>query len=130
MTTARQPACHLPDHLPVRQVTAPCLGDCLWCVFPCIINVVQIGLVFSDPDTAPDAVNSWFHRCAYVMLFNGYITVVGVTCATVWANTEHWAQDRHTVVNLKPLHSSAMDSTAELNRQENKGEAVYPHAYF
>ncbi|KAJ7433262.1 hypothetical protein B0H11DRAFT_2296947 [Mycena galericulata] len=59
-------------------------------VFPCILQIFQVGVVFQGP-TKGQSEEEWFNECSIMMIVNGYVTIAGVVFATVWAGANNWA---------------------------------------
>jgi hypothetical protein len=59
-------------------------------IIPCILQVIQVGIVFHGP-TKGQSEEGWFNECSIVMIVNGYVIIVGVVFATVWAGANNWA---------------------------------------
>ncbi|KAJ7924790.1 hypothetical protein B0H13DRAFT_1863654 [Mycena leptocephala] len=59
-------------------------------VIPCILQVIQVGVVFHGR-TKGQAKEEWFNEYSFMMIVNGYVVIVGVVFATVWAGANNWA---------------------------------------
>ncbi|KAJ7937716.1 hypothetical protein B0H13DRAFT_1852352 [Mycena leptocephala] len=59
-------------------------------VIPCILQVIQVGVVFHGR-TKGQSEEEWFNECSFMMIVNGYVVIVGVVFATVWAGANNWA---------------------------------------
>jgi hypothetical protein len=53
-------------------------------VFPCILQITQVGVVFHVKHQGQTDLQ-WFNECSVMMVLNGYFTIMGVVLATVWA---------------------------------------------
>ncbi|KAK6966378.1 hypothetical protein R3P38DRAFT_2752550 [Favolaschia claudopus] len=73
-------------------------------IIPCILQVVQIALILHGRQGKTE--DQWFSECSLMMVLNGYLTIIGVVFATVWANWSRlpttpssaaspWSQDFH-----------------------------------
>ncbi|KAJ7161596.1 hypothetical protein C8R46DRAFT_1105060 [Mycena filopes] len=58
-------------------------------VIPCVVQLVLIILVLIGP-VKGQSDTRWFYQCSFLMIINGYITIVGVGLATVWAEATDW----------------------------------------
>jgi hypothetical protein len=59
-------------------------------VFPTLLSLAQIILVFRDPN--PGSPNPmWFTLCLLVLNVNTFTTILGVVFATVWTSGGKWA---------------------------------------
>ncbi|KAK6966273.1 hypothetical protein R3P38DRAFT_3376254 [Favolaschia claudopus] len=53
-------------------------------IIPCILQIVQIALILHGRQGKTE--DQWFSECSLMMVLNGYLTIIGVVFATVWAN--------------------------------------------
>lgn len=83
-------------------------------VFPSLLSLVQLILVFRGPTTGSEvAKGNWFLNCTYIMMVNDYITIVGVVFATVWATGTKWATENGlSSEHLASTHSTTPNNTA------------------
>ncbi|KAK7015345.1 hypothetical protein R3P38DRAFT_2786851 [Favolaschia claudopus] len=60
-------------------------------IIPCILHVVQTALILHGGHGKTE--DQWLSECSLMMVLNGYLTIIGVVFATVWANwTIHEAE--------------------------------------
>lgn len=67
-------------------------------VFPVILSIIQLILLFHDPS---------YLKGAYIFMANDYVEIIGVLLATVWTTSKHWT-DKHTT---STSHSTSIETT-------------------
>ncbi|KAJ7845890.1 hypothetical protein B0H13DRAFT_1908157 [Mycena leptocephala] len=59
-------------------------------VIPCTLQAIQVIVVLLGRSKGQSELQ-WFYECSFLMIINGYITILGVIFATVWAEATNWA---------------------------------------
>lgn len=93
-------------------------------VIPCILQVIQVGVVFHGPTTGQSE-EAWFNECSIMMIVNGYVIIVGVVFATVWAGATNWAMDEGAYwakIPATPMSARTPSSATFSKKLENLSE--------
>jgi hypothetical protein len=59
-------------------------------VIPCTLQAIQVVVVLIGRSKEQSELQ-WFYECSFLMIINGYVTILGVIFATVWAEATNWA---------------------------------------